>query len=417
MTRKIIRSLFIALVFQVVVIGVSVHSSGKCSLLCNCDIWYGLQYASCVGRHLYSIHTGAPNTVQALDVSNNSISILNNYELANAGLLKLKYLNLSINAISEIGLNAFDGLSELTVLDLSQNHLYYLLSDIFISAKNLRILRLSKNNFNSHVPKLKCPWLTDLILSSCQISYISTDAFIGLLHLRNLDLSNNLMIQLDSVVLDKLQFLRTLSIEGNPWSCDKFMRDLQMYLAHKNIQYYPVCTKNLEPKKFEKMIVYKSQVGHEKHRPSITLESNIKNVITTKKFPAFIPTYKNTTTCVNATNKANFTKTLNAISPYWFLVLGFLLGSACSMFTCYIWLTRKTSCCHGYRRRRDNDAQRISLLQNLWQFEDSVFHEDAISCPGTPPPPYREVMLRPGLYRNPAITTNLNNNAATNNAG
>lgn len=82
MTRKIIRTLFIALVFQVVVIGVSVHSSGKCSLLCDCDIWYGLQYASCVGRHLYSIHTGAPSTVQALDLSNNSISILNNYELA-----------------------------------------------------------------------------------------------------------------------------------------------------------------------------------------------------------------------------------------------------------------------------------------------------------------------------------------------
>lgn len=82
MARETFRTLFIALVFQVVVIGVSVHSSGKCSLLCNCDIWYGLQYASCIGRHLYSIHTGVPNTVQALDLSNNSISILNNYELA-----------------------------------------------------------------------------------------------------------------------------------------------------------------------------------------------------------------------------------------------------------------------------------------------------------------------------------------------
>jgi len=83
MTRKTIRTLFIALVFQVVVIGVLVHStSEKCPLLCDCEIWYGLQYASCVGRHLYSIHTGVPSTVQALDLSNNSISILNNYELA-----------------------------------------------------------------------------------------------------------------------------------------------------------------------------------------------------------------------------------------------------------------------------------------------------------------------------------------------
>ncbi|CAL1684319.1 unnamed protein product [Lasius platythorax] len=412
MARKTFRTLFIALVFQVVVIGVSVHSSGKCSLLCDCDIWYGLQYASCVGRHLYSIHTGVPSTVQALDLSNNSISILNNFELADAGLLKLKYLNLSMNAISEIGFNAFDGLSELTVLDLSQNHLYYLLSDIFIPAKNLRILRLSKNNFNSHIPKLKCPWLTDLILSSCQISHVPMDTFIGLSHLRNLDISNNLLIQLDSIVLERLQFLKTLSIEGNFWSCDKLTHDLQIYLTRRNIQYHPVCMqKNLEPKKFEKMIVYNPQIKYEKHRPSITLDSNVKrNMITTKKRPI----YKNTTTCVNATNKANFTKTLNAITPYWFFAFGFLLGSACGMFTCYIWLAKRISCCRGYRRRRDNDTQRISLLQSLWQLEDSVFHEDATSCPGTPPPPYHEVILRPGLYRNPSVTTNLNNNAATN---
>lgn len=214
MTRKTIKILFIALVFQVAVTGVSMHLSEKCSLWCDCDIWYGLQYASCIGRHLYSIHTGVPNTIQALDLSNNSISILNNYELADEKLLKLKYLNLSTNAISEIGLNAFDGLSELAVLDLSQNHLYYLLPDIFISTKNLRILRLSKNNFNSHIPKLNCPWLTDLTLSSCQISYVPIDAFIGLSNLRTLDLSNNLMIQLDNVVLDKLHFLKSLLIEG-----------------------------------------------------------------------------------------------------------------------------------------------------------------------------------------------------------
>lgn len=65
-----------------------------------------------------------------------------------------------MNAISQIDLKAFDGLSELKVLDLSQNHLYYLLSDTFLPAPSLRILRLSKNNFNSHVPKLECSWLT-----------------------------------------------------------------------------------------------------------------------------------------------------------------------------------------------------------------------------------------------------------------
>ncbi|EZA56286.1 Immunoglobulin superfamily member [Ooceraea biroi] len=346
MTRELVRTPFVVLVLDVVVIGVSVHSAGWCPSLCVCDTWYGLQHASCSGRHLYSIHTGAPSTVQALDLSNNSISLLNNYELMEAGLSQLKYLNLSANTISEIGLNAFTGLSELMVLDLSHNHLYYLLPDIFISTTNLRILRLSKNNFDSHIPKLECPWLTELSLDSCEISHVPTDTFNGLSYLQKLDLSNNLMIQLDTIALDALQFLRKLSIEGNPWSCDKLTYDLQMYLAHRNV---------------------------------------------------------------------HFAGTLNALSPYWFFTIGFLLGNACGIFTCYIWLTQKISCCRGCRardiRRRGSDTQRISLLQNLWQLEDSALDESGTtSCPGTPPPPYREVMLRPGLYRNPSVTTNLNNN-------
>ncbi|XP_012233860.1 amphoterin-induced protein 2-like [Linepithema humile] len=411
MTREVVRTLLIALVLDVVVTDISVHSD-VCRSLCVCDIWYGLQHASCTGHHLYSIHTGVPSITQALDLSNNSISVLNNYELADAELSNLKYLNLSVNSISEIGLNAFNGLSELKVLDLSQNHLYYLLSDIFMPAKSLRILRLSKNNFNSHVPKLKCPWLTDLTLDSCKIGHVPVDTFIGLPNLRNLDLSNNLMIQLESFVLESTKLLRTLSIQGNPWLCDKLMHDLQMYLTQKSIQYDAVCTtnsvepKNAEPKKFEKMIIYNPRIKYEKHRPSI---SNIKKN-TPKKTLVSSPAYNNTSTCVNATRNETSFKILNAISPYYLFATGFLLGSACSIFICYIWLSRKILCRRRYRER--NDIQRVSLLQNLWQFEDVDFNE-ITSCPDTPPPPYREVMQRPGLYRNPSDMTNLNNNIAT----
>lgn len=77
-----------------------------------------------------------------------------------ADLTKLQYLNLSENAISEIGLNAFDGIPDLAVLDLSKNRLYYVLNEIFRGHKKLRILKLSKNNFNSHVPKLRSSSIT-----------------------------------------------------------------------------------------------------------------------------------------------------------------------------------------------------------------------------------------------------------------
>ncbi|KYM95172.1 PREDICTED: leucine-rich repeat-containing protein 52-like [Cyphomyrmex costatus] len=403
MTREAVGIWLIVLVLYEIAFDVS----GRCPSLCECGTWYNLQHASCTGRHLYSIHTGASNIVQALDLSNNSISVLNNYELAEAGLTRLKYLNLSVNAISEIGLNAFNGLSELTVLDLSKNHLYYLLSDIFMPVKSLRVLRLSKNNFNSHVPKLECPWLMDLTLDSCQISYVPADTFIGLSRLRTLDLSNNLLIQLDTVALETLQFLRRLSIEGNPWTCDKLTFDLQIYLMRKNIQYHAICVKNVEPKKFEKMIVYNPQVKYKKHRPLINLNSNIMENMTNKHFTS-TPGRENA--CATTTNESNFMKMLNSISPYWFLIAGFILGIASGMISSYVWITRKICC----SRQTDNDAQNISLLQNPWLFEDSPLNDTAISCPDTPPPPYRDVVLRPGLYCNVSVNTNLNNNVATN---
>lgn len=61
---------------------VSTEPSETCPVFCVCDNWYELQRASCTGRHLYSIDTGAPSTVQALDLSDNVISYLNNFELA-----------------------------------------------------------------------------------------------------------------------------------------------------------------------------------------------------------------------------------------------------------------------------------------------------------------------------------------------
>ncbi|KAI4499346.1 hypothetical protein M0802_005606 [Mischocyttarus mexicanus] len=212
--RIIASSRFFAILGSIAVLSSLVHADYSCSVLCDCDIWYDLKRASCVGQRIYSIHTGAPDFVQALDLSDNSISSLGNNELADAGLTNLKYLNLSRNAISDISFEAFSKITELKVLDLSRNHLYHLLPETFLETKNLRVLKLSKNNFNIHVPNLQCPWLTELDVSSCQISHIPLDTFVGLTHLRSLDLTNNLMIQLDNVILKPLQFLRKLSLKG-----------------------------------------------------------------------------------------------------------------------------------------------------------------------------------------------------------
>lgn len=60
----------------------NINAEYGCSVFCVCDIWYDLKRATCTNRHLYSIEIGISSVVEAIDLSNNSISSLSNYELA-----------------------------------------------------------------------------------------------------------------------------------------------------------------------------------------------------------------------------------------------------------------------------------------------------------------------------------------------
>ncbi|XP_020718233.1 leucine-rich repeat-containing protein 19 isoform X2 [Bombus terrestris] len=372
----------------------------QCSTFCVCDTWYGLERASCVGRHLYNIHTGAPNNMQALDLSDNVISLLSSFELADIGMTRLKYLNLSKNAISEIGLNAFDGLTYLTILDLSKNRLHDISDEVFERNRNLRILILSKNNFNSHVPKLRSSSLMELNLDSCQISHLPPDTFNGLTHVRRLDLSNNLMIQMSTIVVQTLHVLNKLSLEGNPWSCNKIMFELQTYLNTKNIEFDEVCGKKINVKKFEKMINLPTTSRSYHHLANASMlfdetksvtEYNVSNTVKDK----------NLSTCEQMINQTHVVDYKPVV--YWFLLLGFILGISSGLFISYIWLSRMYLCNRRYSYHEQfNDelitSQRLSLLDLYLQGLISSDRSLIESCPSTPPPQYRDVMLRPSLY-------------------
>ncbi|XP_031844686.1 uncharacterized protein LOC116432244 [Nomia melanderi] len=400
MTDTAAACLVIALLLNIIGISVSAEFTRDCSPLCECDTWYELPRASCTGRHLYNVDTGAPSNVQALDLSDNVVSSLNNFELANIGLTNLRYLNLSGNTISDIDLGAFHGLADLTVLDLSKNHLYSIPDDIFVNNKHLQILKLSRNHFNSHVPKLRSSSITEISLDSCQISHLPPDTFNGLTRLRRLDLSNNLMIQMSSAVLQTLHFLKKISVEGNPWLCNRVVQDLHTYLVHKNIEFSVICGKKY-PKKFEKIVIAPAIKKPTYHQSII---ANATVVVTQKTEPEVTKPLDDREKSIYKT----VAKETNIISLYWFLVIGFILGIATGMVSSYIWLSGKYTQCW----RRDNflnDTQRHSLLFSPYLL-NSVDSNASLteSCPGTPPPSYRDVMLRPSTYRCLSRTSNLN---------
>lgn len=72
-----------------------VSSQANCPSFCVCSTWYELPKASCSGKHLYSINTGLPNIVQALDLFNNSIISLEDRGFS----VSLKYLFFLIKEI------------------------------------------------------------------------------------------------------------------------------------------------------------------------------------------------------------------------------------------------------------------------------------------------------------------------------
>lgn len=85
---------------------------------------------------------------------------------------------------------------------------------------------------------------------------------------------------------------------------------------------------------------------------------------------------------------------LATISPLWIFAVGFSLGAVTSMLGTYIWVTGSCCTCELPKIRSrdgrsrivtDNTSQRISLLSH-------------VTCPGTPPPPYRDVMLNSSCY-------------------
>ncbi|CAD1480351.1 unnamed protein product [Heterotrigona itama] len=384
----------------------------QCSQFCVCDTWYDLERASCVGRHLYNIHTGAPDNVQALDLSDNVISVLTSFELANIGFTRLKYLNLSKNAISEIDLNAFDELTDLMVLDLSRNRLDDISAEVFERNKNLRILRLSKNNFKSHIPKLRSSSLMELSLDSCQISHLPLDTFNGLEHLRRLDLANNLMIQMNTVAVQTLHFLRKLSLKGNPWSCNKVMLDLQMYLRNKVIEFDEICSKKGNVRKFEKMIVLDTidTISRNHHHSEIANPKETKQRSNRIEMESNILNDKNLSTCQETANPTLVTYSEDKSVAYWFLTLGFVLGILSGLVISYIWLSR-ICWCNQRSMREGLVISQLSLVNSYLQGRMDSDGSLSELYPSTPPPAYRDVMLQPSLYRYSSRISNLNNDA------
>ncbi|XP_004930073.1 leucine-rich repeat-containing protein 70 isoform X1 [Bombyx mori] len=384
-----------------------------CPKQCDCDMSNGLNRAICVDQNIIDINVGVSKAVQVYSLKHNVISELDNFCFKESGYTALKLLDISYNLIFWIGLHAFSGLEKLIYLNLSNNRLRYIPSDLFWDTPQLEHLDLSSNVFESlkNEPFIMHTKLQILNLNNCRIRSLPDRLFTRLPNLKKLDISENYVVILSENVLKPLNKLERLEMWSGYWQCSPDFIAIETWIKSKGINYQNQCTKG--PKRSEKII----------------------STVSLEKAPVDLSTVWNTTVNKNETTKVTeskrpltplekFDREFSAIQA---LVMGLEMGLAIGIVGTYVWLRRFFSCarfsCRANVRRRTRRLQRSDAEMRanlLWSTiinpdvetpptapnrrppggvsntTDGARHADAIRVPNrseTPPPPYNECCI------------------------
>lgn len=151
-----------------------------------------------------------------LDLSQNLLTshYINNNTFA--GLLRLRVLNLSHNALTHINSKTFNDLNILSVLNLRNNSIGYVDDNAFAPMYNLFELNLAENRLHTLTDKLfdGLKVLSKLTLNNNLISIVEASVFEKIPNLKELDLSSNQLQHVPEAVR-YLSDLRTLDLGEN----------------------------------------------------------------------------------------------------------------------------------------------------------------------------------------------------------
>lgn len=379
------------------------NSKVTCPQYCKCTISLGMRSAACAGQRLLNIETDVPSNVEIFDLSNNSISSLEREGFKNLGLTSLYKLQLQHNRIGTIDLHAFLGVTKLRILDLSYNHLYYLLPGTFEDTHQLRSLYLQGNRLKINPgPILVIPALEILDISSCQVDRFYHDSFLKLPALLRLNISHNELIKIDVEVLETLVHLQWIDLKRNPWSCDGNGHALNAWLKKHYIQYDEICkAESKDTDKFQRIV---SAVDFQNETEVISDDDLLRIWSLEEKNKNLHMEENGESGCVKRNtdilNGGNIFKVFDSIPSFWSLIMGIQIGIVIGGTG--MWLLKRFNCVNetitrpvSITRRRNvrslhNRASSIFRPRNESEDSTALWSEmDIVSCPDTPPPPYR----------------------------
>lgn len=186
-------------------------------------------------EHFNSDDTNTLTNLVDLRLSSNKISNINLSYYKN-----LLVVDLSINNIASINNSFFENIDFLQSLDLSHNKLSDLAPGTFQTMRNLKLLNLSSNYISKlRYGALKGLHKTELLdLSNNEIESLDVHVFHECTELKTLIIDYNRIKTLDieKLILVTQRKLKTLSLGGNPISCQEIIRNATM----KDLSYYGI---------------------------------------------------------------------------------------------------------------------------------------------------------------------------------
>lgn len=152
-----------------------------------------------------------PYRLERLDLSNNLIPVLT-FDMT-FGTRKLKFLNVSNNAINEVRKYVVGNLTSLEVLDLSNNKL---------------------TNLNDPDAEFNLPEnITHLYLQNNEIHRINYEKIVKLTNLQEINLENNHLIHLNKSLIDEIRKGVSVKFQGNPLMCNCEVRALKHFILEQ----------------------------------------------------------------------------------------------------------------------------------------------------------------------------------------
>uniref|UniRef100_A0A8C3M796 LRRCT domain-containing protein n=1 Tax=Chrysolophus pictus TaxID=9089 RepID=A0A8C3M796_CHRPC len=191
---------------------------GVCGLLCAWGVAAAGRpcsldhqgWADCSGKSLLHAPSSLPRNITGLDLSFNSLVMPQRGTLL-MHFPSLRSLNLSSNALLTLHPAVFSNLRALCLLDLSNCSITYLHTDAFKGLENLQTLLLRNNNLQ----ELEVPF------------------FLPLRSLLHLNLQNNALMSVDTLMLQLMEAIPWVQLDGNPWVCDCVTYPLQQWLKRR----------------------------------------------------------------------------------------------------------------------------------------------------------------------------------------